>query len=281
MTSDLNKLWRTLALLLLLAGLAPVTASSQDVHRPVVPSVFIEDLTWPEVRDAVAAGHSTAILYAGSTEQNGPHMALGKHNFIAHYVAGRIAEELGDALVYPTLPYAPAGDPVARTGHMAFPGTVSLSPEVFGEVVRQVAFSAIQAGFREVYIMGDHGGGQDELRRVAEALDSEWSPKGVRVRYVSDLYFKSKEQIDAYLAERNISSSEHAGANDTSEIMFIDAEAKWIRHDKLAASDSTQRPVTGVEGDPTKASAEMGRVFIGYKVANAVAQIRALRGEQK
>jgi creatinine amidohydrolase len=279
-TSDLNELPRTLAVLLLLAGLAPVSASSQEVPRPVIPSVFIEDLTWPEVRDAVAAGYS-AIIYAGSTEQNGPHLALGKHNFVARYVAGRIAEELGDALVYPTLPFAPAGDAVARTGHMAFPGTVSLSAEVFGEVVRQVAFSAIAAGFREIYLMGDHGGGQDELRRVAETLDSEWSLKGIRVRYVPDLYFKRREEVRAYLAERHIPFSAHAGTDDTSEIMFIDPDGRWIRNDKLAASDSTQRPVTGVEGDPTKASAEMGRVFIGYKVANAVAQIRALRDEEK
>src|SRR5277367_3117460 len=65
-------------------------------------SVYIEDLTWPEVRDAIASGKTSAIIYAGSTEQNGPHLALGKHTFIAHYLAGRVAEELGDALVYPT-----------------------------------------------------------------------------------------------------------------------------------------------------------------------------------
>src|SRR5262245_25948756 len=101
-------------------------ASLAGVAQAQVRSVYIEDLTWPEVRDSIAAGKTTAIIYTGSTEQNGPHLALGKHNFIAHYVAGRIAEELKDALVFPTLPFAPAGDPIARTGHMAFPGSVSL-----------------------------------------------------------------------------------------------------------------------------------------------------------
>src|SRR5215469_5550106 len=72
-------------------------------------SVYIEDLTWPEVKAAIAAGKTTAIVYAGSTEQNGPHMALGKHNFIAHYAAGEIAKKLGNALVYPTMPFAPTG----------------------------------------------------------------------------------------------------------------------------------------------------------------------------
>jgi creatinine amidohydrolase len=77
-------------------------------------SVYLEDLTWPEVREAIASGKTTAIVYTGSTEQNGPHMALGKHNFIAHYVARRIAEELGDVLVYPTLPFGIAGNPRKR-----------------------------------------------------------------------------------------------------------------------------------------------------------------------
>src|SRR6202049_1906556 len=79
-----------------------------------VPSVWIDDLTWPEVRDAIAAGRRTAIVYVGSSEQNGPHMVIGKHNLVARHVAQRIAEELGDALVYATLPYAVAGDPIAR-----------------------------------------------------------------------------------------------------------------------------------------------------------------------
>src|ERR1700748_3822966 len=132
------------------------------------PSVWIEDLTWPEVRDAIASGKRTAIIYVGSTEQNGPHMVLGKHNFIAHALAQRIAEELGDALIYPTLPYAVAGNAITRTGHMRFPGTVSLPSEVFFGVVRGVAQSALTAGFKVVALIGEHGGGEDELALAAK-----------------------------------------------------------------------------------------------------------------
>lgn len=252
-------------------------------HAPVVQArsrtVLIEDMTWTEVRDAIASGRTTAIIYTGSTEQNGPHLAIGKHTFIAHYVAQRIADELGDALVYPTLPFAPAGDPTAKTGHMRFPGTVSLSSSVFESVVRQIASSAIVAGFRQVYIMGDHGGGQDQLRRAAETLDAAWRSKGIRVRYVPDLYYKEREQMRAYLAERHIQFDAHAGTDGTSEIMFIDTLGRWIRPDKLAPSDSSQQATTGVDGDPTQATRDMGRVFIGYKVADAVSQIRAFRRE--
>src|SRR3954469_22810369 len=89
-------------------------------------SIYIEDLTWPEVQRAIASGKTTAIIYTGSTEQNGPHMAIGKHNFLARYIAGAIAIKLGNALVYPTLPFAPTGDAEKKTGHMKFPGSVSL-----------------------------------------------------------------------------------------------------------------------------------------------------------
>src|SRR2546422_7845141 len=110
-------------------------------------SLLIEDLTWTEVRDAIAAGKTTAIYYAGSTEQNGPHMALGKHNFIARYVSQRIAEKLGNALVYPVMPFGPTGDIATKTDHMRFPGSVSVSQDTFGAVAREVALSAIAAGF--------------------------------------------------------------------------------------------------------------------------------------
>jgi len=92
-------------------------ASSAPEHPDGAQSVYIEDLTWPEVKAAIAAGKTTAIIYAGSTEQDGPHMALGKHNFIAHYAAGEIAKKLGNALAYPTMPFAPTGSRELRTGH--------------------------------------------------------------------------------------------------------------------------------------------------------------------
>jgi creatinine amidohydrolase/Fe(II)-dependent formamide hydrolase-like protein len=209
---------------LLLACLYPALASAQ--------SLYIEDLTTVEVQAAIAAGKTTAIYYAGSTEQNGAHLALGKHNFIARHVAGRIAAELGDALVYPTMPFAPTGD------HMKFPGTVNVSGQTFAAVARDVARSALASGFKTVVLMGDHGGGQDELKAVAKEL-------GPRVLYIGDAYYKS--------------TGEHAGVEDTSELLYLDKEQRWVRRDKL----------------PPGASAELGRKLIEAKVRNAVAQIRA------
>lgn len=213
-------------------------------------SVYIEDLTWPEVRAAISGGKSTAIYYAGSTEQNGPHLALGKHNVIARHVAGRIAEELGNALVYPVLPFAPTG------GHMKFPGTVNLSETTFAAVAREVAESAIAAGFKHVLLMGDHGGGQDELKEVAHALDR--AGKGARVFYIADVYTKS--------------TGKHAGLEDTAELMYLDRERRWVRRDRMAGANAS----TGAEGDPQHATVELGRKLLDSRVKSAVAQIRQL-----
>jgi creatinine amidohydrolase len=242
------------------------------------PSVWIEDLTWPEVRDAIASGKRTAIIYAGSTEQNGPHMVLGKHNFIARALAQRIADELGDALVYPTLPYAIAGNAIMRTGHMRFPGTVSLPPEVFFGVVRGVAQSALTAGFKIVLLMGDHGGGQDELALAAKELDAQARPDGARVLFIGDLYAKSRAQMRDILASRGLpTTDDHAGIPDTSSLLYLQKQDAWIRKDKIALADAK----TGVQGHPEFSSAELGKIYLDLKVDLAVKQIRALLASDK
>jgi creatinine amidohydrolase len=240
-------------------------------------SVYIEDLTWPEVQQAIRSGKTSAIIYTGSTEQGGPHMAIGKHNFIARYLAGAIAIKLGDALVYPTLPFAVTGDPVKKTAHMRFPGSVTLTPQTYRAVVHDVALSAADAGFKNVFIMGDHGDGQAELGAAAKELDAQWRPRGVRIFYVPNVYYKEKQQAHAYETSHGITSHDvHAGTDDTSELMALDAQHRWIRSDKLAPSSGAQTAVTGVDGDPTKATAALGSIFLQYKIDDAVAQMRQL-----
>jgi creatinine amidohydrolase len=255
-----------LAALLLTAATA-VSAQSRSVH--------IEDLTWFEIRDAMAAGKTTAIIYAGGTEQNGPHMSLVKHNLIAHHVAGQIAEKLGNALVYPVMPFSPAGDAIEKTGHMRFPGTVSLSSEVFLGVMRQVAQSAVAAGFKQVFLMGDHGGGQAELRLAAEGLDADARRKGARVFYV-DIATQSGQQMNAYLNERKITPGGHAGVGETAQVVALDRDNRHIRRDRYAASAAGPEPTAGMMADVSPATADMGKVFLDYKVASALEQIKKL-----
>jgi creatinine amidohydrolase len=256
-----------------------ILASAALLSRSVAAqsnSPYLEDLTWPEVQQAIKAGKTTAIIYTGGTEQNGPHMAIGKHNFLARYIAGAIAIKLGDALVYPVLPFSVAGDAEKKTGHMRFPGSVSLTPASYHSVLHDVALSAAVAGFRNVVLMGDHGDGQNVIADVARELDAQFQGKGVRVFYIPDVYVKAKKESRAYEAAHGIRNDVHAGTDDTSELMAIDAQHRWIRAGKLAASSGRQTLVTGVNGDPTKATPELGLIFIGYKIDAGVAQIRSL-----
>jgi creatinine amidohydrolase len=237
------------------------------------PTVFVDEMTWPEVRAAMAGGKTVAIVPAGSTEQNGPHMVLGRHNIVARHVAGRIAERLGNALVYPVLPFAPTGDVAARSGHMAYPGSVSLSEATFAAVVRDVAVSAAAAGFRHVVLMGDHGGGQDGLRRLAQQLDADRA-SGVRFHYAPDPYFKAAEQVRSHMARLGLPPGAHAGIPDTSEAMALDPQSRWVRRDRLAPGGAG----TGVDGDPRRASADLGEIYLGIKIDAGVAQIGRLVG---
>lgn len=257
-------------------------------------SLQIEDMTWTEVRDAIASGKTTAIYYAGSIEQNGPGVALGKHLFIAHYLAPKIAEQLGNALVYPTMPFAPTGDwgrttagvidSAKKDGHMRYSGSVNVSEETFAAVAHDVALSAISAGFRNVVLMGDHGGGQSTLSKVAEQMNEEWGPKGVHVYYIPDLYYKEKDLMKDYLPKHGLPIDSHAGTDDTSEVLYLDKmvngdSPKWIRRDKLVSSKGTDS--TGVNGDQTRATVEMGKMFTDAKVSFAVAQIKQLIAAEK
>lgn len=235
-------------------------------------SLFIDHLTSTEVRDKILGGMTTAIIFAGSTEHNGPHLVLGKHNVLSTYIAERIAKEVGNTLVYPILPFAPAGDPVLKTGHMKFPGSVSLGEDVFRALIRDVAVSAIAAGFNSILVMGDHGGGQEALKQIAATLDSQYSRAGIQIFYVSDVYYKSKEEMKAYLSTHSLPPDVHAGIDDTSELLYLDHGHDWVRREILGSSVRDD----GIPGGAYRASEEIGKIFIEMKIINAVQQIRLL-----
>jgi creatinine amidohydrolase/Fe(II)-dependent formamide hydrolase-like protein len=250
---------------ILLALMWPTMVRSQ-------PSLLIEELTWPEVRAAIASGKTTAIYLAGSVEESGPHMVLGKHNILARYEALAIARELGNALVYPVMPFAPTGDPIKKDDLMEFPGSISIADKTFGLVARDVALSAISAGFKNVVLMGEHGGGQDALKEIAASLDARWSSKGIHVYYVG--YKEVDRQIAEYCKANGLVVGEHAGVPDTSRLLFIDTQGMWVRRDKMAPGGEWSK--TGVDGDPTQASAELGERFMAMCVQGWSKEIRRL-----
>lgn len=238
-----------------------------------IDSVFVEELTWVEVRDAIKAGTTTIIFPTGGTEQNGPHMVLGKHNFIVKHAAEQIARRLGNALVAPVLAYVPEGDIQPPTGHMLFPGTISVPDSVFMKVTEYAARSFRANGFKDIVLIGDSGPNQKGLQTVATLLNKEWVGSNVRVHYVSQYYHTqafTKWLRNQGETPENIGT--HAGIEDTSELMAI--HPGLIRKDKLAAGGDFR--ISGVAGNPARATAAYGKQGLEFKINAAVVQIQKL-----
>jgi creatinine amidohydrolase/Fe(II)-dependent formamide hydrolase-like protein len=240
------------------------------------PSVFLEDLTWTEARALLEAGEMIAIVPTGGTEQNGPHMVLGKHNYIVRHTAERVARRLGNALVAPVVSYVPEGAIDPPTQHMQYAGTISIPERVFEAVLEHTARSLKAHGFTLICLLGDSGGNQQSQRRVAERLDREWRDSGVRVLHVGDYYDKNG-QIEWLKAagESDRSIGFHAGIRDTSELLSVHPEG--VRRNRLKAQGSWRE--TGADGDPLKASAERGRALLDLKIDAAFRQIVAVRSQ--
>ena len=179
-----------------LIGLAGLGAAPLPAWRAAAApsSRFIEDLTWIEVRDAVAAGAVIAIVPTGGTEQNGPQMAIGKHNVIVRYTAGEIAARLGNALVAPVLAYVPEGSWDPPEGHMRFPGSISLPDKVYEQVLESTVRSFAAEGFKAVVFLGDSGPNQKPQEAVAKRLTAELKAKGVRVIQAGDYYSRNGQE---------------------------------------------------------------------------------------
>jgi creatinine amidohydrolase/Fe(II)-dependent formamide hydrolase-like protein len=246
---------------------APLLAATPD-------SVFLEDLTWTEVRDALKAGKTTIILPTGGTEQNGPHMALGKHNVIVRYTAERIARALGNALVAPVMAYVPEGNLDPPTGHMPYPGSITLPDEPFMKVVEYAARSFKVNGFKDIVFIGDSGPNQKGMKAVAEHLNKEWHGTGVRIHYSPGYYTVLQGDFAKWLesqGEKREWIGRHAGIVDTSRLMAI--EPGLIRMEKRAPGGDYR--VTGVDGNPARATVEYGKKGLDMQVETAVAEIRA------
>jgi creatinine amidohydrolase len=252
-------------LALLCAGLAWWADASHAAG-----SVWLEELTSVELRERIASGSTTVLVPIGGTEQNGAHLVLGKHNVRVRVLAARIAEQLGHTLVAPVLAYVPEGDIDPPTQHMRHAGTLSVPVAAFESVLEGAARSLRAHGFRHVVLLGDHGGYQASLTRVAGKLNRAWG--GASGLIALNEYYRAAQAFDATLAARGYTQQEigrHAGLADTALAWAVDASL--VRPNAL-------QPVPGVDGDPRRASAELGRSGVEHIVSASVAAIRARTG---
>lgn len=241
-------------------------------------SVYLEDLTWTEVRDALSAGTTTIIVPAGGTEQNGPHMALGKHNARAKVLAGKIAAALGDTLVAPVLAYVPEGNISPAEGHMRFPGTISIPDGTFKTTLEAAGRSFRQAGFTHIVLLGDSGNYQNLLHDAAADLNRAWAGTAVRAHFIGDYYRAAQAAYVQALRAKGLKDAQigtHAGVADTSLLLAV--EPDMVRGDKLEGSE---KPGSGTLGDPRASTAALGQLGVDLIVTQTVAAIRRARTEK-
>lgn len=237
-------------------------------------SVFLEELTTQEVSTALKAGKKTMLIPIGGTEQNGPHMAIGKHNIRAKALAGKIAVVLGNALVAPVLNYTPEGNIDPPTEHMGFAGTISISEDTFKNILLGTARSFQKHGFTDVVLLGDSGNYQKALAAVAAQFNREAAKSNVRVHYIADYYRSTQSTYLDALRAKGLSSTEigtHAGSADTSLLMAIDAS--MVRPERFAEAGRGGWAM-GTLGDPRASSAANGQLGVDAVVKISVDAIR-------
>jgi len=243
-------------------------------------SLFLEELTWTEVKTFIDNGGTSIIIPTGGTEQNGPHMVLGKHNFRVEYMAEKIAQELGDAIVAPMIAYVPEGNISPAEDWMKYPGTISLPEEYYIKLLEYTCRSLKQHGFIDILLIGDSGGNQNGMKTVSDILNEEWKDSDTRVHFISDYYGKPYNQVTDSLIATGISQEQlgfHGGVIDVSFLLAVDSSL--IRIDKLSNNDwsSDKKSEMGFSGNLSKVDIEIGKLMIQKTMEISLLQIEKLK----
>jgi creatinine amidohydrolase/Fe(II)-dependent formamide hydrolase-like protein len=256
-------------LIMNLARLLMLLTSSLCLAQTAEP-VQIELMTHAEIHEAIHKhGKTTVLVYNGGTEQRGPQAVLGGHSFMARRTAEAIARRLGNALVAPVLPFSPAGSHL----NPKTPGSVDLPADLYAKVNATVVASMVTNGFRNIVLMGDHGGGQKELASLATTLDKQYASRGVHVYFCGSVYQKARDDFNLWLKQHGYPVGTHASIPDTSELMYLGGD-EYVRKDRLVVGS----PDNGIAGDPRRSSPELGKRVFDMKVDYGVREIQRLIG---
>jgi creatinine amidohydrolase/Fe(II)-dependent formamide hydrolase-like protein len=251
--------------------------------------VEFEMMTWPEVKAAMAAGKTTALVYTGGTEQRGPQNVNGGHTLMGREIVKTIALRLGNAIAMPVLPYTP------NNASADLPGTIGLTPEILGIVLERIVDQSMLTGFKNVVIMGDHGGGQPgTYADVAKKMDAKYAPEGRHVYFCDQVYAKAQGDFDDWLVEKGYPRSSHAGIPDTSTMLYLGGDKGWVRKELIPTAEGDPVPPpgqrgrgrgqadpnapprknNGIGGDARRSTAALGKMAFDIKIDYAVKQIQ-------
>lgn len=265
-------------------GASP-TAGSPDPNAPRiiegVDTVFMEEMTWMEIRDAMKAGKDTVIVASGGLEQNGPYLVSAKHNIVLRATTEALARKLGNALVSSIIQFVPEGDIEPPTGHMRYPGTISLSQATFEALLTDVASSLKATGFKTIVFIGDSGGNQAGMKKVAEALSARWSAAGSpsRVYFIPEYYQYPalQEWIEKSLGIPQVDEGLHDDYAISSQMALVDPLS--IRLPQRAAKGKDT--INGVKLSPLSATQANARKIVEHRVLATVEALKKAMAAQK
>ncbi len=274
----------------IIAGLASLhllgsaaVAQDLDARRPIAAfsTVFIEEMTWMEVRDAIEGGTTTAIVATGGVEQNGPYVASGKHNFVLQATTEAIARELGDALVAPIVKFVPEGDIDPPSGHMRYHATISVTQETFVALLTDVVSSLAMHGFNDIVLIGDSGGNRHGMATVTEQLNAAWSGTPARVHFIPEYYSEDIYSCDFLKEELGIFQQPDecaATRNEYHDDYHYSSIIATTDPNRIRAEQRLEAglfSINGVDLAPLEQTIENGRRLVAYRAAITAKAIRA------
>jgi len=247
--------------------------------RPIdaMESVFLEALTWLEVRDAIKADKTTVIVTTGGVEMNGPYLALGKHNYVNRATCEAIARKLGNALCAPNVPFVPEGDIDPPSGHMRYPGTISLTESTYRALLTEIASSLKAHGFEHIILIGDSGGNQAGMKTVASDLGARWAGGRTAIHFIPDYYDYpgAAAFAERTLGWKQVDEGHHDDPVISSIMMTVDPDTVRIRQ-RIAKHKAT---INGIPLAPIDRAVAAGRRIVDYRADVTVAAIRKAIGK--
>ncbi len=240
---------------------------------PPVDTVWVEEMTWMDVRDAMAAGKKTVIIATGGVEPNGPWLATGKHNYVLQANCDAIARKLGNALCAPIVKFVPEGNLDPPSGHMTTVGTISLRQETFEALLTDIVMSFKAHGFENIMLIGDSGGNTTGMRNVAQKLNAQWNANPV-VAHIPEHY--AYNTVGALLDELGVTKDGQPGdglhddPGITMNMMVTDPESvRWSA--RVMAGKAT---INGVSIADKQKALEIGRKIVEMRATNTAEAIR-------
>lgn len=265
----------------------PIAAQDLDMPRPIdgIDTVWLEEMTWLDVREALAEGKTTAIVPTGGIEQNGPYVAAGKHNFVLSVTAEAIARELGNALVAPVVKFVPEGDIDEPSGHMRYHATLSVREETFVALLTDIVGSLAAHGFTDIVLIGDSGGNVSGMQATADALNERWMGDPARVHHIVEYYREDMYSCEYLKAELGIFQQPDncvATRNEFHDDYHYSSIIATTDPTRIRAQQRMERglfSINGVDLSPLERTIANGRRLVGYRAEITARAIRTAIGE--